>query len=241
MPELTFDGTWQGWRTTARGALLTAEEYPAYFRALLAEDVIAANDARTDPRTAEFRTSYLVQQRIGAMLDVPVRRLGRLRGVLCHEHVGGPRVWTSDEQVFAMAVANLLALSDEQEERRRSEERFRQSEERFDLAVQGSEDGIWDWDLLTGDVYYSPRWKSMLGYAPEEVAGRIRARIETGIIRHAGAEIRVTASFGVAAYPETVRARAQLFPSADKALYIAKHDGRNCVRAKPATKGRTAS
>ncbi len=159
----------------SRGAHLAAEEYPAYFRALLAEDVIAANDARTDARTAEFRTSYLIQQGIGSMLDVPVRRLGRLRGVLCHEHVGGPRVWTSDEQVFAMAVANLLALSDEQEERRRSEERFRQSEERFDLAVQGSEDGIWDWDLLTGDVYYSPRWKSMLGYAPEEVAGRIES------------------------------------------------------------------
>ena len=53
-----------------------------------------------------------------------------------------------------------------------------------------------------------------------------------------GREIPVTASFGVATYPETVKVRDQLFPAADKALYIAKHDGRNCVRAKPATKGR---
>jgi diguanylate cyclase (GGDEF)-like protein len=73
-----------------------------------------------------------------------------------------------------------------------------------------------------------------------EVAERLRARIASTPIRHAGAEIRVTASFGVAAYPETVKVRDQLFPSADKALYIAKHDGRNCVRAKPASKGRTA-
>jgi diguanylate cyclase (GGDEF)-like protein len=74
-----------------------------------------------------------------------------------------------------------------------------------------------------------------------EVAERLRARVAATPINHGPAEIRVTASFGVATYPETVKVRDQLFPAADKALYIAKHDGRNCVRAKPASKGRTAS
>jgi PleD family two-component response regulator len=60
-------------------------------------------------------------------------------------------------------------------------------------------------------------------------------------VKHGPAEIRVTASFGVATYPETVKVRDQLFPAADKALYIAKHAGRNCVRSKPGSKGRTAS
>jgi PleD family two-component response regulator len=44
----------------------------------------------------------------------------------------------------------------------------------------------------------------------------------------------VTASFGVAAYPESVRSREALFPAADKALYSAKGEGRNCVRSAPA-------
>ena len=74
-----------------------------------------------------------------------------------------------------------------------------------------------------------------------EVAERLRARIAAQTIRHNGAEIPVTASFGVATYPETVKVRDQLFPASDKALYIAKHEGRNRVRAKPATKGRTTS
>ena len=74
-----------------------------------------------------------------------------------------------------------------------------------------------------------------------EVAERLRTRLAATVVRHAGAEIAVTASFGVATYPETVKVRDQLFPSADKALYIAKHDGRNCVRAKPPTRGRAAS
>ena len=41
--------------------------------------------------------------------------------------------------------------------------------ERFSFALKGANDGIWDWDLETDDVYYSPQWKSMLGYAEDEL------------------------------------------------------------------------
>jgi diguanylate cyclase (GGDEF)-like protein len=74
-----------------------------------------------------------------------------------------------------------------------------------------------------------------------EVAERLRARICAQPFRHGAVDIPVTASFGVATYPETVKVRDHLFPSSDKALYIAKHEGRNRVRSKPATRGRTAS
>ena len=71
---------------------------PGYFRALLQATVIAAEDAQRDERTREFRDGYLAPNRIGAMLDVPVWVRGRLAGVVCHEHVGGPRAWTFEEQ-----------------------------------------------------------------------------------------------------------------------------------------------
>ena len=41
--------------------------------------------------------------------------------------------------------------------------------ERFELGVRGASDGIWDWNVLTGDDYFSDRWCSLLGYTREEL------------------------------------------------------------------------
>jgi len=57
--------------------------------------------------------------------------------------------------------------------RLRAEAAVRRSEERFALAVAGSNDGIWDWDIENGEIWFSPRWKAQLGLADEEVRADI--------------------------------------------------------------------
>jgi diguanylate cyclase (GGDEF)-like protein/PAS domain S-box-containing protein len=47
--------------------------------------------------------------------------------------------------------------------------RIRVNEERMRHALEGSNEGLWDWDLITNQVYYSPRWKEMLGYQEHEI------------------------------------------------------------------------
>ena len=47
---------------------------------------------------------------------------------------------------------------------------LKQSEERYALAARGANDGLWDWDLKEGSMYFSPRWKAMLGYSNDEIA-----------------------------------------------------------------------
>jgi len=46
-----------------------------------------------------------------------------------------------------------------------------ESEQRFDLAMQGANDGLWDWNIDSGKVYFSPRWSAMLGYDDGEIDG----------------------------------------------------------------------
>jgi hypothetical protein len=108
----------------SEGTVLSEADFPAYFRALCSEDVIAATDAHRDARTAEFSATYLVPLNIGAMIDCPIQLNGNTAGVLCCEHIGGARRWTPDEQTFGVAVANLIAMVFAHEERQRLEAQF---------------------------------------------------------------------------------------------------------------------
>ncbi|MBU1533732.1 PAS domain S-box protein, partial [Myxococcota bacterium] len=54
-------------------------------------------------------------------------------------------------------------------DRKRVEEALLESEERFQLAMNASQDGLFDWNLVTNGIYYSPGWKSMLGYEYDEL------------------------------------------------------------------------
>lgn len=58
-------------------------------------------------------------------------------------------------------------------ERQQVEEALNQSRERFNLAMQGANDGLWDWNVKTGEIYYSPRSKEMLGYAEHEISNQM--------------------------------------------------------------------
>lgn len=50
---------------------------------------------------------------------------------------------------------------------------YQKIKDRLEYAINGTSDGLWDWDLTTNDVYFSPRWKSMLGYKEDELENKL--------------------------------------------------------------------
>jgi PAS domain S-box-containing protein len=71
------------------------------------------------------------------------------------ETTGGP--------LFAMGIVEDIT------ERKRTEEALRASREHLEASVRASNTGFWDWNLKTNEVYYSPEWKSQLGYQDHEI------------------------------------------------------------------------
>ncbi|HOP41147.1 MAG TPA: PAS domain S-box protein [Geobacteraceae bacterium] len=64
----------------------------------------------------------------------------------------------------------VLAVVRDISERKRTQETLRQSEERWQYALEGSGDGVWDREIQTNKVFYSDQWKRMLGYEPDEIS-----------------------------------------------------------------------
>jgi signal transduction histidine kinase len=108
-------------RATFEGTVLRAQDFPPYFGALADRRIIAADDARNDPVTACLREAYLEPLGITSMLDATILRDGVVAGVVCHEHTGPPRRWTTEERDFAISVADMVALRFEEAARQDAE------------------------------------------------------------------------------------------------------------------------
>src|SRR5499426_2165334 len=103
-------------------------------------------------------TLYLKVHGITSMMDVPIWHKGRLYGVLCHEHVGPARRWTSDEETFAGNLADLASLALEEGERRKAERHW-------DAVVNTIQEAVF---VLDGDgtiVQANPLGARIIEYA----------------------------------------------------------------------------
>ena len=67
-----------------------------------------------------------------------------------------------------MEASLIIMLWIQIKRRRQSDMKTRKSEERYALAVRGSTDGLWDWNILSGEVFYADRFKELIGYSPDE-------------------------------------------------------------------------
>ena len=153
-----------GWQEGLVGsAIIGAHDRSQAGYTLLTGKPVIVEDLRIETRFSG--TPLLHNHRAIAGMSVIIHSQGNPFGVLS-VHTPTHRRFTEDEVHFLQAVANVLATANE---RKLAEEALRESEERYALAVRGSNEGLWDWNLKAGTVYFSPRWKSMLGCQEDEI------------------------------------------------------------------------
>ncbi len=118
--------------------------------------------ARYHQSHTKHRTNYAAKPHVRLMgAGIELRGICKNGREFPAEISLGP-IQVGDDTFIFCAIRDITA-------RKESEQALRSSEERFDLAVKGTNAGIWDWDLRTNDVFYSPRWKSMLGFKENEL------------------------------------------------------------------------
>ncbi|MEB3885873.1 PAS domain S-box protein [Lyngbya sp. CCY1209] len=155
-----------------RGVELTEDDYPSYFAALETHRPIVAADARTDPRTQEFTESYLEPLDIGAMLDTPIRSGGKTVGVVCLEHIGGPRRWTQEDQNFTAYLADWVTLALEAKERAIAETALQQSQRQLQAILDRAPAIVYLKDLDGRYLLVNREYERRFGLSRDRVRGR---------------------------------------------------------------------
>ena len=120
------------------------------------------------------RQERLDQVASGRAVAAFEEQIVRLDGGLTDVEVAVTRLDDLDASPGSLSPAIVLTMRGISE-RKRADATLRESEERLRLAFAGAQEGVWDWNLVTGDVVYSPRWKQMLGYSDDEIEPHVSA------------------------------------------------------------------
>lgn len=155
-----------------RPPALRAESYPAYFAAVKSQRTVTAHDAVTDPRTREFNEDYLQKTGITSMLDAGARVAGRIRGVVCFEHVGPPRGWSADETSFVGEIADLVAHVLLCRERHQAMVAVRSNEQRYRTLYEDNPSLIFTVDPDGRILEINRSGAQQLGYSRDKLLGR---------------------------------------------------------------------
>ena len=158
------------------GQVLLEEEFHNEFAVLKSSKYVDAHDALTDPRTAGYVEGYLKPNSITSMLDAVIRLEGRTLGRVCLEHVNMLHAWEEDEITFACQLADQVALTLLNRERRRAE----QERERFMWAIEQAAEAIVITDMKGTIEYVNPAFERITGYAPVEAIGQNPRILKSG-------------------------------------------------------------
>ncbi|BAI61618.1 putative histidine kinase [Methanocella paludicola SANAE] len=130
-----------------------------------------SRDVRSDKKMLPWQEDALKRGYLST-LNLPIVYEKHVIGSLAI-YSGNEDAFDRGERELLFELAQTLAYGitaiRERVRRRKAEDALRESEERFSYALKAAREGIWDWNMETNEVYYSPRYKEMLGYTEDEI------------------------------------------------------------------------
>jgi PAS domain S-box-containing protein len=127
--------------------------------------------SRGDPESPTSMRERLAPLMSGSPISIVIsieERVRRQDGTALHVEVTGTPFEDAGGPAVQLIVRDITL-------RKETEAALRESEERLMLAFAGAQEGVWDWNLETGNVVYSARWKEMLGYDDHEIEPHVSA------------------------------------------------------------------
>ncbi len=113
---------------------------------------------------------------IRAAID-DILKSGKAEFETLHRHKDGSlrNVWVSNRLVRIQGRTYVAAMWTDITQRKAAEQALREAEMRWKFALEGSGLGVWDWNVETGETYFSPLWREMIGYAADELSASFDA------------------------------------------------------------------
>ncbi len=128
-------------------------------------EAVTVTDIANDPLWANYRDLALAYQ-LKACYSKPILSTeGKVLGTFAGYYQGAHAPSKLDQEL----IDKTIYLAKIAIERQQAQAALHQSEERLQLALEGSDLGLWDWNITTGDTYFDPQWQKMLGYEVGEI------------------------------------------------------------------------
>ncbi|NJL57360.1 GAF domain-containing protein [bacterium] len=96
-----------------------------------------------------------------------------LWGLAIAQQCSAPRIWDALHIQVIKQVAMQIGIALDYLEIRQSFNHIQDREIRWRAALEGAEEGVWDWNVETNEVFFSSQWKAMLGYEADEIGNNV--------------------------------------------------------------------
>lgn len=145
--------------------LQPADTLPWLVRRLLAGETIRIPEVADLPAAAEKERLFFEARQIRSVLIVPIYSTGGIIGCIGFQMVRRHRDWGAEAERLLRFVGEIIAHA---LDKQKSHTALREREERLNLMLEGTDEGLWDWDVASNRLRFNDNWVRLLGYRPGE-------------------------------------------------------------------------